>query len=93
FERYCTVAGVVEEKIKVNCLLYAMGRVEKEIPRRFHPVSCALARSLAVTDSETLHCLQGRGCSGGGGGDDGGGGGGGSGGVVGAVRHLREIHR
>ncbi|KYN34297.1 hypothetical protein ALC56_11404 [Trachymyrmex septentrionalis] len=67
--------------------------VKKEIPRRFHPVACALARSLAVTDSETLHCLQGRGCSGGGGGDDGGGGGGGSGGVVGAVRHLREIHR
>ncbi|KYN00078.1 hypothetical protein ALC62_09140, partial [Cyphomyrmex costatus] len=66
--------------------------VEKQIPRRFHPVACALARSLAVTDTETLHCLQGRGCGGGGGGDDGGGGGG-SGGVVGAVRHLREIHR
>jgi len=35
FERYCTVANVNIEKVKVDCLLYAMGPRAEEIYNSF----------------------------------------------------------
>ncbi|KOC70560.1 hypothetical protein WH47_03576 [Habropoda laboriosa] len=57
--------AIAVRKRKLNENKYHVGpqilhvAVKEKIPRWFHPVACARARSLAVPYTETLHRLQG----------------------------------